>query len=406
MKTTFLSIFLGIGACVANAHVNDTITIDRPRSITIITNAERQVIDIQGKDGNPDYTYHSESALNGGSFVYANENRGWDFSLPEFQNREAVVWEKPVFDWTSARAWFYIDRVELTDTATTVYITHQVIPQYMYQFEKAEDIYLVTEKGIRYPLHSIEGTTLGQWHHKDYHDTEHYRFHFDPVPKDTRWVNFITEEEANGNCYNYFYLHDESQPIAHEEVAKYWQHSDYDEQEQLPQNTTKKPKTATLKIHFMNYQHSMFNSDMVTYNTEKAIAATPSPIHYPVDHTPELGNIANISSDRTVTIRADITEPTLLTFTMGNIQPGGICILLPGETTECLINLLSTPEGDEFTCEYKGRLALTNKQLTTFGLPLELRRYLKSQPDIHQRLLRLTPAARAVVTGETMFWSF
>ena len=185
---------------------------------------------------------------------------------------------------------------------------------------------------------------------------------------------------------------------AHEEVAKYWQHSDYDEQEQLPQRTTKKPKTATLKIHFMNYQHSMFNSDMVTYNTEKAIGATSSPINYPVDHTPELDNIANISSDRTVTIRADITEPTLLTFTMGNIQPGGICVLLPGETTECLINLLSTDDGDEFTCEFKGKLALTNKQLTTYGLPLELRRYLRSKPDIHQQLLRLTPAARVIAT--------
>lgn len=114
---------MGLGASLACAHVNDTITIAQPQSITIVTDGERQVIDILGKQGNPDYTYHSESALNGGSFVYANENSGWDFSLPEFQNREAVVWEKPVFDWTSARAWFYIDRVELTDTATTVYIT-------------------------------------------------------------------------------------------------------------------------------------------------------------------------------------------------------------------------------------------------------------------------------------------
>lgn len=381
MKTTFLSIFLGIGACVANAHVNDTITIDRPRSITIITNAERQVIDIQGKDGNPDYTYHSESALNGGSFVYANENRGWDFSLPEFQNREAVVWEKPVFDWTSARAWFYIDRVELTDTATTVYITHQVIPQYMYQFEKAEDIYLVTEKGIRYPLHSIEGTTLGQWHHKDYHDTEHYRFHFDPVPKDTRWVNFVTEEKADGNCYNYFFVHDETQPIAHEEAGKEWQKLSYEENEELPPfRPAKKPKTATLKIHFLNYQHSMFDFDCVYAEIG------------------ELDDEAKIGPDHTVTITADIKEPTLLTFTMGNIQPGGICILLPGETTECLINLLSTDDGDELTCEFKGKLALTNKQLTTYGLPLELRRYLRSKPDIHQQLLRLTPAARVIAT--------
>lgn len=382
MKTTFLSIFLGIGACVANAHVNDTITIDRPRSITIITNAERQVIDIQGKDGNPDYTYHSESALNGGSFVYANENRGWDFSLPEFQNREAVVWEKPVSDWTSARAWFYIDRVELTDTATTVYVTHQVIPQFMYKFD-GKDECLITDRGERYRLRSIEGTTLGEWHHKDYHDTEHYRFHFDPMPKDTKWVNFITDEEANGNCYNYFYLHDESQPITHEEVGKDWQNITYDENEELPRGATKKPKTATLKIHFLNYQHSMFDFDCVAYNDAEI---------------GELDDEAKIGPDHTVTITADIKEPTLLTFTMGNIQPGGICVLLPGETTECLINLLSTDDGDEFTCEFKGKLALTNKQLTTYGLPLELRRYLRSKPDIHQQLLRLTPAARVIAT--------
>lgn len=104
--------------------------------------------------------------------------------------------------------------------------------------------------------------------------------------------------------------------------------------------------------------------------------------------------------DHTVTFTQDIKVPTLVHFTMGNIQPGGICVLLPGETTECLINLLSTEEGDDFTCEYKGRQALTNKQLTTYGLPLELRRHLRSLPDIHQRLLRLTPAARAIATSE------
>ncbi|MBR1933269.1 MAG: hypothetical protein IJ841_06245 [Prevotella sp.] len=65
-----------------------------------------------------------------------------------------------------------------------------------------------------------------------------------------------------------------------------------------------------------------------------------------------------------------------------------------------IIKLLSTEEGGDFTCEYRGRLALTNKQLTTYGLPLELRRHLRSQPDLHQRLLRLTPAARAIATFE------
>lgn len=373
---------MGLGASVACAHVNDTITIAQPQSITIVTDGERQVIDILGKQGNPDYTYHSESALNGGSFVYAKENSGWDFSLLEFQNREAVVWEKPVSDWTSARAWFFIDRVEMTDTATTVYVTHQVIPQFMYKFN-GKDECLITDCGERYRLHSIEGTTLGEWHHKDYHDTEHYRFHFDPVPKDTKWVNFITDEEADGNCYNYFYLHDESQPITHEELGKDWQNLTYDENEELPRGATKELKTATLKIHFLNYQHSMFDFDCVTYNYAEI---------------GELDDEAKIGPDHTVTITADIKEPTLLTFTMGNIQPGGICVLLPGETTECLINLLSTDDGDEFTCEYKGKLALTNKQLTTYGLPLELRRYLRSKPDIHQQLLRLTPAARVIAT--------
>ena len=389
---------MGLGASVACAHVNDTITIAQPQSITIVTDGERQVIDILGKQGNPDYTYHSESALNGGSFVYANENSGWDFSLPEFQNREAVVWEKPVFDWTSARAWFYIDRVELTDTATTVYITHQVIPQYMYQFNGKEEC-LVTDRGERFRLHSIEGTTLGEWHHKDYHDTEHYRFHFDPVPKDTHWVNFVTEEKADGNCYNYFFVHDETQPIAHEEAGKEWQKLSYDENEELPPfRPAKKPKTATLKIHLLNYQQSMFDYDAVTYNYPANGGMTFQPINYRVNRLPKLAHRAVIAPDHTVTITADIKEPTLLTFTMGNIQPGGICILLPGETTECLINLLSTDDGDEFTCEYKGKLALTNKQLTTYGLPLELRRYLRSKPDIHQQLLRLTPAARVIAT--------
>lgn len=395
MKTLLLPILFWASVCAVSAHVNDTITITKPERITIITDGERQIIDIQGKQGNPDYTYHSESALNGGSFVYANENRGWDFSLPEFHNSEAVVWEKPVCDWTSARAWFFIDRIELTDTATNVYVTHQVIPQYMYKFDGLGEC-LITDRGEHFYLHSIEGTTLGEWHHKSYHDTEHYRFHFDPVPKDTKWVNFITEEEADGNCYNYFFLHDEDQPIAHDVAGRKWQNLTYDEHEELPRTTTKKPQTATLKIHLLNYQHSMFDYDAVTYNIPENGGLAFQPINYHVDQLPKLTHKACIAPDNTITITADIKEPTLLVFTMGNIQPGGICVLLPGETTECLINLLSTEEGDEFSCEYKGRLALTNKQLTTYGLPLELRRYLRNQPDIHQRLIHLTPAARTI----------
>lgn len=384
MKTLLLSILFAMDFCAVHAHVNDTITIAKPERITIITDGERQIIEIQGKQGNPDYTYHSESALNGGSFVYANDNRGWNFSLPEFQNSEAVVWKNPVFDWTSARAWFFIDRVELTDTATTVYVTHQVVPQFQYMFNGLDE-YLVTDRGERYRLHSVEGMTLGEWHHKSYHDTEHYRFHFDPVPKDTKWVNFITEEEAEGNCYNYFFLHDEDQPIAHDVAGKDWENLTYDEHEELPRafdyRHLKKPQTATLKVHLLNYQHSMFDNDAVMY----------------FDNCSKQQQLMHIAPDHTVTITLDIKEPVLLQFTMGNIWPGGICVLLPGETTECLLNLLSTEEGDEFSCEYKGRLALTNKQLTTYGLPLELRRHLKNLPDIHQRLLHLTPAARTIV---------
>lgn len=393
MKTLLLSLlFAGANVCAVHGHVNDTITIAKPERITIITDGERQIIEIQGRQDNPDYTYHSESALNGGSFVYANENRSWDFSLPEFQNSEAVVWEKPVCDWTSACAWFFIDRVELTDTATTVYVTHQVVPRFQYKFNRQDEC-LVTDRGERYRLHSIEGTTLGEWHHKPYHDTEHYRFHFDPVPKDTKWLNFITEEKAEGNCYNYFFLHNEDQPIAHDVAGKEWQDLTYDEHEELPRADAyrhlKKPQTATLKIHFLNYQHCMFDNDAVVCSYD---------ILY--GHFSQQQQLMRIAPDHTVTITLDIKEPLLLHFTMGNIRPGGICMLLPGETTECLINLLSTEEGDEFICEYRGRLALTNKQLTTCGLPLELRRHLKSLPDIHQRLLHLTPAARTIATFE------
>lgn len=393
MKTKLLSISLAMSIFSAHAAASpDTITIAKPESVTIITDGERQIIDIRGKQDNPDYTYHSESALNGGSFVFANENNGWDFSLPEFQNRDAVVWEKPVCDWTSARAWFFIDRVEQTDTATTVYVTHQVVPRFQYKFN-GQDECLVTDRGERYRLHSIEGTTLGEWHHKPYHDTEHYRFHFDPVPKDTKWVNFITEEAADGNCYNYFFVHDEHTPIAHEEVGKEWQHLTYDEHEELPRVTTKKPQTATLKIHLLNYQHSMFDNDGVTCSYHAILSAGTLP-----DDLSQHSPLMHIAPDHTVTFTLDIKKPTLVHFTMGNIQPGGICVLLPGETTECLINLLGTEGGDDFTCEYKGKLALTNKQLTTYGMPLELRRHLLNQPDIHERLLRLTPAVRTVVS--------
>lgn len=395
MKTILLLLVATLLACTASAQTTaDTLRVTHPESVSIITDGERLVIDIKGKAGNPDYNYHNESALNGGSFVRVGESKDWDFSLPEFQNLNAVVWQKPVADWTSAHAWFFIDRVELTDTATTVYVSHQVVPQYRYCFgNDMKEIYLADKDGRRYFLHSLEGTTLGEWHHKDYYDTEHYRFHFDPMPRDAKWFNFITEEDAHGNCYNYFYVHDESATIAHDAPDPSWQHLKYDDKEE-PLGTAKfKAGVAQLNVQFLNYQHSMFDDDNVRYElAELDVKKDGSSASVHGNNVTQ--GTKKLDARHSITIATRIDRPAVIVFSMGNIQPGGICLLVPGETTECLVNMLAEDNGNEFLCEFRGPYALTNKQLTTYGIPLEIRRHLKQRDDFSRQILQLTPTAQ------------
>lgn len=297
--------------------------------------------------------------------------------MPSLQAKKTIVWETPAYDFTTARAWWDITRVELTDTATTVYVTHKVIPQYGYIL--GSPVYLVAPDGTRYKLHSLEGTTLHQWHHKNYSDEEHYRFHFDPLPKNTEWFDFITEEAADGNCYNYFYVHDSRHTLHHPDFPKEWKHLQYDQNEGLPATAGAQSGTsrATLRLTFLNYRHSMFPADEVTVSSWQYIESKIyiGDANGNTETAIDAGSYSfNLLKSRELVLSVDISSPTIFCFSLGNITPGGYCILVPGKTTECMVRLLNIDTDIDFQCEFRGPLAMTNKQMTTHGMSGNKRR--------------------------------
>lgn len=64
----------------AMANVNDTIVVNKPDKVTVITTGNRQTIIINGKDGNPDYQYQKEVDLGKESVERTSEKGELDLS--------------------------------------------------------------------------------------------------------------------------------------------------------------------------------------------------------------------------------------------------------------------------------------------------------------------------------------
>ena len=108
-----------------------------------------------------------------------------------------IVWEQPTTEFGNSYGDGFITlsldvtKVELKETETVVHITAQQrsdYPEFSFQF--AGDTYLkVGEK--RYTLVSVDGIELNKYVQTDKNGKREMVFHFPPLPKDTKSLDFI-----------------------------------------------------------------------------------------------------------------------------------------------------------------------------------------------------------------------
>ena len=78
----------------AQYQENDSIVINRPHKVTIITNDKEQEIRVEGSENNPDYSYFKRISLNDDNYAVTQQKTGnWNFHIPfskEKKNRKKV----------------------------------------------------------------------------------------------------------------------------------------------------------------------------------------------------------------------------------------------------------------------------------------------------------------------------
>ncbi len=76
----------------AQYQENDSIVINRPHKVTIVTNDKEQEIRVEGSENNPDYSYVKRISLNDDNYAVTQQKTGnWNFHIPfskEKKNRK------------------------------------------------------------------------------------------------------------------------------------------------------------------------------------------------------------------------------------------------------------------------------------------------------------------------------
>ena len=99
--------------------------------------------------------------------------------------------------------------VVFADTATTVHFTLDYPAGRDFRLSSA--CYLADESGRRYALRSAEGLTPNVWTVSPTDRTTHFTLHFEPLPKRTRWFDFI--EYDGQSAFMLLGIHDKKQKL-------------------------------------------------------------------------------------------------------------------------------------------------------------------------------------------------
>lgn len=87
MKTILLSMLLTYSSsALASISINDTLTVEEPRQVKIITNDSLQHIEVLGSKDNPNYRYVNTIQLVDSNYVSTSSinEKSWDFSIAGF----------------------------------------------------------------------------------------------------------------------------------------------------------------------------------------------------------------------------------------------------------------------------------------------------------------------------------
>lgn len=83
MKQTLFFLFLCVST-MSHAAVNDTLVVNKPNTVTIISNDSIMNITVEGREGKDEYTYNRKVQLAASPIVRENyEGRDWDNNIPK-----------------------------------------------------------------------------------------------------------------------------------------------------------------------------------------------------------------------------------------------------------------------------------------------------------------------------------
>ena len=252
-----------------------------------------------------------------------------------------VVWEAPSSISNNRSACFTVNKMEFKSDETVMHIGVVFPPKYWIKFVK--ESVLRDQDGNEYAIISGEPTYDGEsrmeidslfWMPES--GEANLALHFQPLPKDTKRVDFIEGYEERAFRIWNICSAENATPLPEE-----WLNLNYTANETLP-NAKVGKGMATLKVRLLDYKPEM-NISLGIQRLKLQINEMP---------------IKEIKFDDNGCVEVQL--PTALASHVGI---SGIintyCIIAPGETVECLINPYAQ-DGEK--CIFKGYMARTNTE--------------------------------------------
>lgn len=265
--------------------------------------------------------------------------------------KKDVVWNTPsaLYNIGSSSATFSVTKVELKDNETVVHIHAEFIPHYWIKF--TSDSFLQTSDGKQYGIISGKPTDekeslikMDSLFWMDDSGKADLAFHFQPVPKDTKEMDFI--EGYGEGAFRFWNIHEKRKNVLPKEL----QNMKYKKAEVLPDAKINKG-TATVKFQMVGYKPEM-NLKAAIYGMKPLASSEDLEMEVPFNNQ----GIAV----------AEIPLHLVRTayFNVANVK-NAKCLIAPGETTECII--VPDAEGKERLL-FNGFMARTNTEVYREGI--------------------------------------
>ncbi|MCQ2258973.1 MAG: TlpA family protein disulfide reductase [Bacteroidaceae bacterium] len=271
-----------------------------------------------------------------------------------WSQKKDVVWNNPsaLCNLGSSSATFSVTKVELKDDETVMHVHAEFIPHYWIQF--ASDSFLRTSDGKQYNITNGKPTNekeslieMDSFFWMDDSGKAELALHFQPVPKDTKEIDFI--EGYGEGAFRFWNIHEKRKNVLPKEL----QNIKYNNAEVLPDAKINKG-TATVKLQMLDYKPEM-NLKAKIYNIEPLASSEYLELEVPFNNQ----GIA-VAEIPLYLVRTAF-------FNVANVKETK-CLIAPDETTECLI----VPDAEEKgRLIFNGFMARTNTEIYREGIKKE-----------------------------------